>query len=512
MEHLQESPKSEQPLGMPDICFGDIQKQVERILASATFARSPQLSRFLRYCVEKTLLGRPDQLREQILAVEVFRRPPEFEARRDPIVRVEARRLRSKLDEYYRTEGRTDPILISLQRGDYVARFAPAWRRDASSTSTESSRILIVEDERLVARDLETRLKQLGYQVVGSTTTGEAAVTLARELNPDLVLMDIVLAGRMTGTDAARRIRSQVGCPVVFLTAFSDAVILEDIKEAEPYGYVLKPFEPRQVHAVIQLAVGRRIRETQRDIERTTAITLTRALENAGICAWEWSITDPNAGWPEGVQHPEVHMLPNTTQTPEAFLDRVAPEDREQVRNAFSQAIESKDGLEVRYRVIRADGTVVPALALGSVVETSVDRMHIAGLEMAPAVAASTPEDIANRLDELEKVIAAASHDLQEPLRTIGTFTEMLAKRQYQADETSSTLMGQIEASVRRMRSLVVICSAIPPPAHHLRKTRRSALTSLWMLRSQTCRRRLPKRVRWSNAARFPVSTAMVLS
>src|SRR3954467_15096838 len=98
MELLQEQSHHESPRAMPDICFGDIQKQVERILGSATFARSPQLSRFLRYCVEKTLLGRPDQLREPILAVEVFRRARDFEARRDPIVRVEARRLRSKLD------------------------------------------------------------------------------------------------------------------------------------------------------------------------------------------------------------------------------------------------------------------------------------------------------------------------------------------------------------------------------------------------------------------------------
>src|SRR4051812_1272805 len=230
MELLEQESHTEERPAMPDICFGDVQKQVERLLASATFARSPQLSRFLRYCVEKTLIGRPDQLREQILAVEVFRRARDFEARRDPIVRVEARRLRSKLEEYYQTEGRNDPVLISLQRGDYIARFAPAWRREQATKSTERHRILITEDERLVAKDLETRLKNLGYDVVGSATTGEAAIQLAEQLRPDLVMMDIVLAGRTTGTEAAREIRTRWNIPSVFLTAFSDAVVLEDIK------------------------------------------------------------------------------------------------------------------------------------------------------------------------------------------------------------------------------------------------------------------------------------------
>jgi TolB-like protein len=97
--------------------------QLERILHSPVFAQSRRLDRFLRLTVEKTLSGRPDEIKEYLLGVEVFDRGDSYDPRIDPIVRVEARRLRDKLDEYYGNEGRVDPIRIRLPKGTYVPRF-----------------------------------------------------------------------------------------------------------------------------------------------------------------------------------------------------------------------------------------------------------------------------------------------------------------------------------------------------------------------------------------------------
>lgn len=99
--------------------------QLERILQSSVFAQSRRLDRFLRLTVEKTLSGRPDEIKEYLLGVEVFDRGDSYDPRIDPIVRVEARRLRDKLDEYYGNEGRADPIRILLPKGTYVPRFEP---------------------------------------------------------------------------------------------------------------------------------------------------------------------------------------------------------------------------------------------------------------------------------------------------------------------------------------------------------------------------------------------------
>ena len=101
-------------------------RELEHMLASSRFARSEQLSRLLRFVVERTLEGHSEELKESVIAVEVFGRSPDYDPRRDPIVRTEARRLRTRLDEYYRDEGSTDPWMILLPKGGYVPVFQNA--------------------------------------------------------------------------------------------------------------------------------------------------------------------------------------------------------------------------------------------------------------------------------------------------------------------------------------------------------------------------------------------------
>lgn len=109
--------------------------QLSRILASRTFANAPSLSRLLRYLVEQTLEGHADRLKEYSLGVDVFDRGTAFDPRTETIVRVQARRLRDKLAQYYATEGRLDPVVIELPKGHYVPTFcdrpAPFARGDA---------------------------------------------------------------------------------------------------------------------------------------------------------------------------------------------------------------------------------------------------------------------------------------------------------------------------------------------------------------------------------------------
>ncbi|MDC8773114.1 response regulator [Roseateles albus] len=121
--------------------------------------------------------------------------------------------------------------------------------------STSGQRILVVEDEVLVARDIEQQLRQLGYLPVAQTGRGEEAIRLAHELRPDLVLMDIQLAGSLDGISAAQAIRDQCGLPVVFLTAFAADDVLARAKLTEPFGYILKPFSERELRTVLEMAL-----------------------------------------------------------------------------------------------------------------------------------------------------------------------------------------------------------------------------------------------------------------
>ncbi len=120
---------------------------------------------------------------------------------------------------------------------------------------TMKSKVLVVEDEVIVARDISQQLAALGYDPVGVTAHGEQAVALVAQLKPDLVLMDIQLAGPMDGVAAAQTIRTQFAVPVVFLTAFAADDVLERAKLTEPFGYILKPFSERELRTVLAMAL-----------------------------------------------------------------------------------------------------------------------------------------------------------------------------------------------------------------------------------------------------------------
>ena len=136
------------------------------------------------------------------------------------------------------------------------------------------ARILIVEDERIVSMEIEDKLEQLGYEVADSVSHGEKAVAIAGSRPLDLVLMDIQLKGDMDGIEAARKIISMHNIPVIFLTAYADDTTIQRAKLSKPYGYLLKPFETRELHSTIEMALyrsrmERQVAESRRLLETT---------------------------------------------------------------------------------------------------------------------------------------------------------------------------------------------------------------------------------------------------
>src|SRR4249920_1075920 len=116
-------------------------------------------------------------------------------------------------------------------------------------------RILVVEDQRLIAADIENTLKKLGYVVVGNVSTGEDAIGKSDQLRPELVLMDVHLRGEMDGIRAAEIIRDRFNVPVVYLTAYADEETILRAKKTTPFGYLVKPFNERELRATIEIAL-----------------------------------------------------------------------------------------------------------------------------------------------------------------------------------------------------------------------------------------------------------------
>lgn len=119
----------------------------------------------------------------------------------------------------------------------------------------EKLNIFIVEDESIVAKDIQNSLNKLGYNVIGSANNGKDAIEKITELMPDLVLMDIMIKGPLNGIEVSEKIKEHMNIPIIFLTAYADEGTLSRAKITEPYGYILKPFKEIDLHSTIEMAV-----------------------------------------------------------------------------------------------------------------------------------------------------------------------------------------------------------------------------------------------------------------
>lgn len=137
-------------------------------------------------------------------------------------------------------------------------------------------KILVVEDEMIVAEDIKRTLVKLGYSVSAVVNTGRMAIRKAKKDKPDLVLMDIVLDDGIDGIEAAEQIRAKSNIPIVFLTAYADRATLERAKITEPYGYIVKPFSDKELHSTIEIAL--RKNQMEKKIAHLTAVL--RAIRN----------------------------------------------------------------------------------------------------------------------------------------------------------------------------------------------------------------------------------------
>ncbi len=123
--------------------------------------------------------------------------------------------------------------------------------------------ILIVEDELLIARQLASKLKKLGYNIIDIVSSGEDALQVAQEKSPKLILMDIVIQGDMNGIETAAKIYNNYSIPVIYLTAYADDETLNQAEQTGSYGYILKPFQERELHATIKMALKKHEKETE---------------------------------------------------------------------------------------------------------------------------------------------------------------------------------------------------------------------------------------------------------
>jgi CheY-like chemotaxis protein len=145
-------------------------------------------------------------------------------------------------------------------------------------------KIMIVEDEIIIAKELQLIINDLGYDFCGMITTGEEAIQKAGDYLPDLILMDINLIGEIDGIEAAEKIQAEYDIPIIYVTALSDSKVLTRAKVTEPYGYVLKPYEERDLYVCIEIALYKHQAEKERKELRRQVKILSGLLPICASC------------------------------------------------------------------------------------------------------------------------------------------------------------------------------------------------------------------------------------
>jgi PAS domain S-box-containing protein len=293
------------------------------------------------------------------------------------------------------------------------------------------ARILVVEDDFVVARDIRQKLTRIGYSVVGSTARGEDALSLALELRPDLVLMDIRLEGIVDGIDAAEQIRQTCFAPVVFLTAYADDETVKRASLTEPFGYLIKPFEDFQLRTIIEVALYKHAADRKlRESERRFVATLSSigdaviATDDSARVTFMNAVAETLTGWPQaeakGRTLSEVFRIVNEdtrqpVEDPAAKVLRLGTT----VGLANHTVLLARDGRELPIddsgSPIISDDNRITGTVL--VFRDITERMHI------EAELRKAQEDLARmaRLTTIGELTASIAHEVSQPLMAIVT-------------------------------------------------------------------------------------------
>ena len=278
--------------------------------------------------------------------------------------------------------------------------------------------ILIVEDESIIALDIRNSLESNGYQVAGQADRGEDAISQAGRLRPDLILMDISLKGNMNGIEAAEQIRAKFDIPVIFISAYTDASIIELARNAEPYGYILKPFEERALSIAIEIALYKHGMEKKlRESEERYDLAARGA--NDGL--WDWNLKRNeiyySTRWKTMLGFKE-HEIGNN---PDEWLKRIHPDDQKRVRESLISHINGETPhFEYEYRIQHANNVYMWILTRGLAVREAEGKAY--------RIAGSQTDLTSRKLIE-ERLAYGALHDGLTGLPNRELFMDRLKQR-----------------------------------------------------------------------------------
>ena len=304
------------------------------------------------------------------------------------------------------------------------------------SESTTGLRVLVVEDEALIAEEIQDRLMRLEYRVIGIRDAAKEAIQAAEELHPDLVLMDIRLKGKMDGIEAATHIYQKLEIPVVYLTAYSDEATLERAKATAPFGYVLKPFQERDLLVAIEMASHRhKLVQRLKASELKYATTLASIADGVIATDTDGHVTfmNPVAEALTGWRFAEAEGLPI-----DQVFQVVDEASRTPSENPIRKALAQK-GVVARanpFLLIDRSGSAIPIDDSAAIIRGPKGRMSGAVLAFRDIRHRRLAEDAlrraeeqlrrAQKLEAVGQLAGGVAHDFNNLLAVINGYSDVL--------------------------------------------------------------------------------------
>jgi len=332
--------------------------------------------------------------------------------------------------------------------------------------------IMVVEDERIVGEDIKMRLQKLGYAVPGIAHSGEEAIKKVEKLRPDLVMMDIVLEGKMDGIEAATAIRSRFDIPVVYLTAFADKNTLDRAKVTEAFGYIIKPFEDRELSSIIEIALYKHNMERKLKEREQWLFTTLKSIGDAvittdtkGHVTFMNPVAQALTGWKqeeaEGKQLADVFKILNeeTGKPEENPALRVLQKGKVAVLTNHTILI-TRDGRKVpinnccapiKFENGGISGTVVVFQDITERKKT-MDELRKAYADLKKAQQELIQSE---KLAALGRFSSGLAHEIKNPLGIILGGSEFLELKLPQADADVKTAINKIKESTFRANNVV---------------------------------------------------------
>lgn len=324
-------------------------------------------------------------------------------------------------------------------------------------------KILVVEDEVIVARTIASQLNQLGYMVTGTASSGKVAIAKATETKPELVLMDIILKGDMDGIAAATYIREQLDIPVIFLTAYGDDDTLQRAKLTQPFGYVVKPFTSKDLRIAVEIGLLKHKLESDLRENRDQLATLLNSMSDAVIATNEQAkvtFMNPAAELLTGWRQPDA-----MGQDISRIFNIVDEVTEEALENPVLKVLREQKVVYLKEftSLITRNGKRVPIGDSASPImrrTNELDGVVVVFWDLSERRQAEILEQSLNKERELNNLkslfISTVSHEFRNPLTVIQTAVELIELQGNNLNEAKkNTYLRRIKAAVASMKQLM---------------------------------------------------------